>query len=84
MAKNGSGPIVQVRGLTVGFGGPTVLENLDVDVRPGEILAIVGASGTGKSVLVRSILGLVQPQAGQIEAFGEVIGPDGPHRFAGT
>ena len=55
-----------------------MLENLDVDVRRGEILAIVGASGTGKSVLVRSILGLVRPQAGTIEAFGETIGPDGP------
>ena len=66
MATNGSGdPIIRVRGLTVGFGGTTVLENLDIDVRPGEILAIVGASGTGKSVLLRSILGLVQPQAGR-------------------
>jgi phospholipid/cholesterol/gamma-HCH transport system ATP-binding protein len=78
MARDGSDPIVKVRGLTVGFNGTTVLENLDVEVRRGEILAIVGASGTGKSVLVRSILGLVQKQAGQIEAFGEVIGPDGP------
>jgi len=78
MAVNGSDPIVQVRGLTVGFGGTTVLENLDVDVRRGEILAVVGASGTGKSVLVRSILGLVRPRAGTIQAFGETIGPDGP------
>ncbi len=78
MATNGTAPVIRVSGLTVGFGGETVLENLDVDVRPGEILAIVGASGTGKSVLVRSILGLVQPRAGQIEAFGEVIGPHGP------
>ncbi len=78
-ADNGGGdPIIRVRGLTVGFGGGTVLEDLDFDVRPGEILAIVGASGTGKSVLMRSILGLVTPQAGEIEAFGEMIGPDGP------
>jgi phospholipid/cholesterol/gamma-HCH transport system ATP-binding protein len=67
-----------VRGLTVDFGGPTVLQDLDVDVRRGEILAIVGASGTGKSVLMRSILGLVRPQAGEIEAFGEKLGPHGP------
>jgi phospholipid/cholesterol/gamma-HCH transport system ATP-binding protein len=79
MAINGTGePIIRVRGLTVGFGATTVLENLDVDVRRGEILAVVGASGTGKSVLLRSILGLVQPAAGQIEAFGETIGPNGP------
>ncbi len=71
-------PIIRVRGLTAGFGAGTVLENLDFDVRRGEILAIVGASGTGKSVLMRSILGLVTPQAGEIEAFGKVIGPYGP------
>lgn len=78
-ASNGSGEaIIRVRGLTVGFGEGTVLENLDFDVRRGEILAIVGASGTGKSVLMRSILGLVAPQAGEIEAFGQTIGPQGP------
>lgn len=79
MAINGSGePIIRVRGLTVGFGGPTVLENLDIDIKRGEILAIVGASGTGKSVLMRAILGLVRPWAGSIEAFGETFGPYGP------
>jgi phospholipid/cholesterol/gamma-HCH transport system ATP-binding protein len=79
--SNGTGigaPIVRVRGLTVGFGAGTVLEDLDIDIKRGEILAIVGASGTGKSVLMRSILGLVAPQAGEIEAFGTVFGPDGP------
>ena len=79
MATNGSGDsIIRVRGLTVGFDGTRVLENLDLDIQRGEILAIVGASGTGKSVLVRSILGLVRRQSGTIEALGETIGPDGP------
>jgi phospholipid/cholesterol/gamma-HCH transport system ATP-binding protein len=79
MATNGSAPpIILVRGLTVAFGGATVLENLDVAIQRGEILAIVGASGTGKSVLLRSILGLVRPQAGRIEAFGQEVGPHGP------
>ena len=82
MARNGGRPdrepVIRVRGLTVDFGGPTVLEDLNVDIKRGEILAIVGASGTGKSVLMRSILGLVRPQAGEIEAFGETIGPHGP------
>ncbi len=78
MAAEAGEPIIKVSGLTVSFGGPTVLEDLDVDVRRGEILAIVGASGTGKSVLLRAILGLVRPQAGTIEAFGQTIGPDGP------
>ena len=50
--------LISVRGLTVGFGGQTVLENVDLDIYRGEIVAIVGGSGTGKSVLMRSILGL--------------------------
>ncbi|SEQ35382.1 phospholipid/cholesterol/gamma-HCH transport system ATP-binding protein [Faunimonas pinastri] len=70
--------ILQTSGLTVGFGGRTILENLDFEVRRGEILAIVGASGTGKSVLTRAILGLVPHQAGTVSAFGEEIGPSGP------
>ena len=78
MAGRTGQPVIRVRGLTVDFGGPNVLEELDIDIRRGEILAIVGASGTGKSVLMRSILGLVRPQSGEIEAFGERIGPHGP------
>jgi phospholipid/cholesterol/gamma-HCH transport system ATP-binding protein len=79
MAANGTGdPIIRVRGLTVGFGGPPVLDNLDIEVRRGEILAIVGGSGMGKSVLLRAILGLVRPQAGTIEAFGHTLGSHGP------
>ena len=75
----GSGePVIRVRGLTTDFGGPTVLEDLDIEVHRGENLEIVGASGTGKSVLLRSILGLVRPRAGTIEAFGETIGQFGP------
>jgi phospholipid/cholesterol/gamma-HCH transport system ATP-binding protein len=70
--------IISVRGLAVDFGGPPVLEGLDLDIRRGETLAIVGASGTGKSVLTRAILGLVRRRAGRVEAFGREIGPDGP------
>ncbi|HEV3484121.1 MAG TPA: ATP-binding cassette domain-containing protein [Vicinamibacterales bacterium] len=77
LARSGE-PIIRVSGLTVAFGANLVLEDVEVDVRRGEILGIVGGSGTGKSVLMRSILGLVRPQAGTIEAFGETIGPHGP------
>ena len=77
LARSGE-PIISVSGLTVAFGDNSVLEKVEVDVRRGEILGIVGASGTGKSVLMRSILGLVRPQAGEIQAFGETIGPHGP------
>lgn len=79
MATNGAdAPMIRVRGLTVGFDAQTVLEGIDLDIRRGEILAIVGGSGTGKSVLMRAILGLVSPRAGEIEAFGQKVGPHGP------
>ena len=61
---------IRVRGLVNRFGSQTVHEDLDLDVRRGEILGVVGGSGTGKSVLMRSILGLRTPDAGQIEVLG--------------
>lgn len=61
---------IRVRGLTNRFGAQTVHDGLDLDVRRGEILGVVGGSGTGKSVLMRSILGLRVPDEGQIEVLG--------------
>lgn len=63
--------IISVRGLTNCFGDQMIHENLDLDVMRGEILGVVGGSGTGKSVLMRSIIGLQQPQAGEIRVFDE-------------
>ena len=63
-------PIIKVRGLANSFGQQVVHENLDLDVRRGEIIGVVGGSGTGKSVLMRAILGLRAPQAGSIEVMG--------------
>jgi len=63
-------PIIRVRGLVNRFGEQVVHDGLDLDVRPGEILGVVGGSGSGKSVLMRSILGLREPDAGQIEVLG--------------
>ena len=62
--------ILEVRGVTVAFGEKTILENLDMDVRRGEILGFVGASGAGKSVLLRTILGLTPKKSGTIRLFG--------------
>jgi len=62
--------ILSARGVTVGFGSKNILEDLDLDVRRGEILGFVGGSGTGKSVLMRAILGLIPRQAGRINIFG--------------
>jgi phospholipid/cholesterol/gamma-HCH transport system ATP-binding protein len=64
---------IRVRGITNSFGDQLVHDNLDLDVRNGEILGVVGGSGTGKSVLMRTIIGLQQPQAGSIEIFGELM-----------
>lgn len=62
--------IIRVRGLRNQFGSHVVHEGLDLDVYRGEILGVVGGSGTGKSVLLRSITGLQRPAAGSIEVFG--------------
>lgn len=62
---------ISVRGLRNSFGDQVIHENLDLDVRRGEILGVVGGSGTGKSVLMRSIIGLQTPDAGEIHVFGE-------------
>jgi phospholipid/cholesterol/gamma-HCH transport system ATP-binding protein len=64
-------PIIRVRDVVVSFGEHTVLKGLDLDVKKGEILGFVGASGGGKSVLMRTIIGLVQKDRGVIEVFGE-------------
>jgi phospholipid/cholesterol/gamma-HCH transport system ATP-binding protein len=62
--------VVRVRGLKVGFGDKLVLKGVDLDIRRGEILGFVGASGSGKSVLARTILGIVPKHAGTIEVLG--------------
>ncbi len=67
---DGGEPVIQVRGLVNRFGEQTVHDGLDLTVRKGEIIGVVGGSGTGKSVLMRSILGLQIPEEGQIEVLG--------------
>ncbi|SDU25226.1 phospholipid/cholesterol/gamma-HCH transport system ATP-binding protein [Stappia sp. ES.058] len=62
--------VLSARGVTVGFGSTIVLQDLDLDVYRREILGFVGGSGTGKSVLMRAILGLTPRRAGEIEVFG--------------
>ncbi|WP_294064646.1 ATP-binding cassette domain-containing protein [Silanimonas sp.] len=67
---SGEVPAIAVRGLVNAFGTQVVHEGLDLDVRRGEVLGVVGGSGSGKSVLMRSILGLRRPQAGSVRVFG--------------
>ena len=65
--------IIQVRGLRNQFGSNVVHQDLDLDIMRGEILGVVGGSGTGKSVLLRSITGLLTPAAGEVNVFGQNI-----------
>ncbi len=63
--------IIRVRGVKTQFGTQVIHDNLDLDVRRGEVLGVVGGSGTGKSVLLRTIIGLIRPRTGTVEVFGK-------------
>jgi ABC-type transport system involved in resistance to organic solvents, ATPase component len=71
-------PVISVRGLCTRFGRQVVHEGLDLDVYRGEILGVVGGSGSGKSVLMRSIIGLRRPDGGRIEVMGVDAHSDDP------
>ncbi len=71
--RPGDDMAVRVRGLVNRFGPKTVHDDLNLDMKRGEVLGVIGGSGTGKSVLLRSIVGLHTPNAGQIEVFGQTL-----------
>jgi phospholipid/cholesterol/gamma-HCH transport system ATP-binding protein len=73
MTDTSKPPIIRVRDLVAGFGSVTVLDHLSLDVYRGEILGLVGGSGSGKSVLMRAIIGLLPKRSGTIEIFGADI-----------
>lgn len=66
-------PKLRIRGLVKAFGDKPVLEGVDLDVMPGTLMVVIGASGSGKSVLLKCILGLIRPDAGVIEIDGRDI-----------
>ena len=68
---NSTSPLIQLRSLYKRFGRQVVLNNLNLDIYPGEILAVIGRSGTGKSVLLKHICGLLRPERGQVIIDGE-------------
>jgi phospholipid/cholesterol/gamma-HCH transport system ATP-binding protein len=72
--KTGKDVVIKVRGLVNGFGTKIIHDHLDLDVYRGEVLGVVGGSGSGKSVLMRSIIGLIHPLEGNIEVFGQQTG----------
>ena len=70
MGAESQGVVIQVRDLVVGFGEQIVLDHVSLDVRRGEILGLVGGSGSGKSVFLRTVIGLLPKRQGTIEVFG--------------
>ena len=73
MADQSGEPIIRVRGLVNRFGAETVHDGVDLEVFRGEVIGIVGGSGSGKSVLLRTIIGLNRPVAGNVEVLGSSI-----------
>ena len=66
-------PKIRIRGLSKSFGAKKVLDGIDLDVMPGTSFVVIGGSGTGKSVLLRCILGLIEPDDGSIEIDGQDV-----------
>ena len=71
MSSAGDDVVIEVKGLRNSFGDAVIHDGLDLEVRRGEIIGVVGGSGTGKSVMMRSIIGLQVPDAGEVRVFGE-------------
>ena len=74
MQQEGLQFAIRVSDLVVGFGRQVVIDHLTLDVRKGEILGLVGASGGGKTVLMRTIIGLIPRRSGSIEVMGRAVG----------
>jgi ABC-type transporter Mla maintaining outer membrane lipid asymmetry ATPase subunit MlaF len=64
---------ISVRGVTKSFGRQPVLKRVSLEIQPGHTLAIVGPSGVGKSVLLKLIMGILQPEEGEVVVFGRSI-----------
>ena len=81
MPNGKSDIVIRIRDLVVGFGNQIVLDALSLDVRRGEILGLVGASGGGKSVLLRTIIGLIPKRQGHIEVMRLIATPRHPKKL---
>ena len=77
MKTSVANPVLSAEGVSFAFGAHRVLEDVELEVSPGEFTALVGPNGAGKSTLLRIVLGLLAPQAGRVEVFGA-----SPRRFA--
>ncbi len=73
MSNDSTSPKIKIRGLTKSFGSKHILRGIDLDVGDGESVVVIGGSGTGKSVLLKCILGILQPDSGSIEIGGQDV-----------
>jgi branched-chain amino acid transport system ATP-binding protein len=77
-----NGSLLSVQSLTAGYNGASVLRNLELSVEPGEVVALLGANGAGKTTALRVISGLLQPISGSVYFDGRRIGSASPHALA--
>ena len=73
-------PVLSLRGITKQFGAVSALSGIDLDVHPGEVVALVGDNGAGKSTLVKVLAGVFQPTAGEMTFCGRPVSMSGPRR----
>ncbi len=73
-------PLIQFKNTTKKFGNNTVLDGVDLSIYKGEITSIIGKSGTGKSVLLKHVIGLLEPDSGQVLIRGQILRRDGEYR----
>jgi branched-chain amino acid transport system ATP-binding protein len=83
-APGAAAPLLQVRKLNVAYGDVQVLWDVDLDIYPGEIVALVGANGAGKSTLLATISGLLVPRSGEIQMSGKPIAGRPAHTVVAT
>lgn len=77
-----SEPLLSAQGLRNGYGGKPVLQGVDLEIQPGEIVAVIGRNGVGKTTLMRALIGLLPTQAGSIHFRGEPIARLSAHHRA--
>lgn len=77
-----SAPLLEARGIEAGYGASQVLFGIDIDIRPGEVVALLGRNGMGKSTLLKVLTGTLKPSRGNVRFGGEEIGGARPDAIA--